>query len=64
MQAWRRRCRAAMQRGSRIIRPVTVTIRVGAPIETAGIGLEQRDLLIERVRQRITEMMAEGPASG
>ena len=28
--------RAAMQRGSKIIRPVTVSIRVGEPIETAG----------------------------
>jgi 1-acyl-sn-glycerol-3-phosphate acyltransferase len=52
--------RAAMQKGSRVIRPVTVTIRVGEPIETAGLGLEERDLLIERVRRRITEMMAEG----
>ena len=28
--------RAAMQRGSAIIRPVTVSLRVGEPIETAG----------------------------
>jgi 1-acyl-sn-glycerol-3-phosphate acyltransferase len=55
---------AAMQRGSRVIRPVTVTVRVGEPIETAGIAMEQRDLLIERVSRRITEMMAEGPARG
>jgi 1-acyl-sn-glycerol-3-phosphate acyltransferase len=53
--------RAAMQKGSRVIRPVTVTIRVGEPIETASLGLHERDLLIERVRRRITEMMAEGP---
>jgi 1-acyl-sn-glycerol-3-phosphate acyltransferase len=52
--------REAMQRGSRVIRPVTLTIRVGEPIETAGIGLGQRDLLIEQVRARIIEMMAEG----
>jgi 1-acyl-sn-glycerol-3-phosphate acyltransferase len=54
--------RAAMQKGSRIIRPVRVSIRVGEPIETAGVPLDQRDLLIERVRRRIVEMMAEGPA--
>ena len=54
--------REAMQRGSRVIRPVTLTIRVGEPIETAGIGLGQRDLLIEQVRARIIEMMAEGPS--
>jgi hypothetical protein len=40
---------------------VTLTIRVGEPIETAGVGLGERDLLIERVRRRIVEMMAEGP---
>ena len=44
--------RAAMQRGSAIIRPVTVSIRVGQPIETAGVHLDDRDELIERVRER------------
>ena len=52
--------RAAMQKGSRVIRPVTVTLRVGEPIETAGVDLDQRDLLIERVRRRMVEMLAEG----
>ena len=33
--------RAAMQRGSRVIQPVTVSVRVGEPIETAGLGLER-----------------------
>ena len=53
--------RAAMRRGSRVIHPVTVSIRVGEPIETAGMTLDQRDLLIERVRERIEEMVAQGP---
>ena len=52
--------RAAMQKGSGIIRPVTIRIRVGEPIETAGLDLKERDTLIERVRRRIGEMLAEG----
>jgi 1-acyl-sn-glycerol-3-phosphate acyltransferase len=53
--------RAAMRRGSRVIHPVVVSVRVGEPIETAGVTLQQRDALIARVRERIAEMMAEGP---
>ena len=49
--------RAAMRRGSRVIRPVTVTIRVGDPIETAGLELADRNALIARVRERIIEML-------
>jgi 1-acyl-sn-glycerol-3-phosphate acyltransferase len=51
--------RAAMQRGSRIIRPVAITVRVGKPIETADLDVRDRDALIEKVRQRIAEMLAE-----
>jgi hypothetical protein len=46
-----------MRKGSAIIRPVTVTVHVGEPIESAGIDLDQRDQLIERVRQRILQML-------
>src|SRR5438874_7888522 len=46
--------RDAMHKGSTIIRPVTVSIRVGAPIETTGLGTGDRDGLIGRVRERIT----------
>ena len=53
--------RDAMQRGSRIIRPVTVSIRVGAPIETVGMDMADRDTLIARVRERIEALLAEGP---
>jgi 1-acyl-sn-glycerol-3-phosphate acyltransferase len=52
--------RAAMRKGSPIIQPVTVSVRVGEPIETAGFRLDDRDLLIDRVRQRIAEMLAQG----
>ena len=53
--------RDAMRRGSAIIRPVTVSIRVGEPIETAGVDLKDRDALIARTRERIAALLAEGP---
>jgi 1-acyl-sn-glycerol-3-phosphate acyltransferase len=53
--------RDAMRRGSRIIQPVTLSIRVGAPIETAGLQQADRDALIARVRERIQALVAEGP---
>ena len=53
--------RAAMQRGSRIIRPVTVSVRVGEPVPTAGLDLKQRDALIATVREKISALAALGP---
>jgi 1-acyl-sn-glycerol-3-phosphate acyltransferase len=49
--------RAAMQKGSWLIRPVLVRVRIGAPIETAGIPLKDRDQLIERVRTSIEGLL-------
>ena len=53
--------RAAMHKGSPIVRPVTVSIRIGEPIETAGLELSQRDQLIARTRERIEALVAQGP---
>jgi 1-acyl-sn-glycerol-3-phosphate acyltransferase len=53
--------RDAMRKGSAIIRPVTVSVRVGEPIETAGLSLDERDAVIERTRERIVAMLALGP---
>ncbi|MCA1584396.1 MAG: 1-acyl-sn-glycerol-3-phosphate acyltransferase [Acidobacteria bacterium] len=53
--------RASMRRGSAIIRPVTVSVRVGEPIPTAGLTLADRDALIERVRERIHALLGQGP---
>ena len=53
--------RDAMRRGSKIIRPVTVSIRVGTPIETTGMQMSDRDALIAQVRERIEALLAEGP---
>lgn len=53
--------RAAMRKGSPIIHPVTVSMRMGRPIETKGYTLEDRDRLITEVRARIQEMLDQGP---
>ena len=53
--------RDSMKPGSKIIRPVTVSIRVGKPIETAGMQVSERDTLIAQVRARIEALLAEGP---
>ena len=53
--------RAAMVKGSAIIRPVTLTVRIGTPVETKGVDVEDRDALIARVRQEIATLLAQGP---
>jgi len=45
--------RAAMQKGSWFVRPVMVDVRIGEPVETAGFSLDDRDALIEIVREKI-----------
>ena len=52
---------AAMQKGSAIVQPVTLSIRIGEPIETAGLSLSDRDALIARTRDRIAGLLALGP---
>ena len=51
--------RAAMRRGSPIIRPATVSIRVGEPIETSHLTLDDRDELIAKVRAAIAHLLSE-----
>jgi 1-acyl-sn-glycerol-3-phosphate acyltransferase len=55
--------REAMRKGSFIIRPVTISIRVGEPVETASVALDARDDLIAEVRNRIAALIAQGPVS-
>ncbi len=52
--------RDAMRKGSRIVRPVQVSVRVGGPIPTKGMTLEDRDVLIERVRTEVQKLLDEG----
>jgi 1-acyl-sn-glycerol-3-phosphate acyltransferase len=52
---------ASMRKGSRIVRPTTVTVRIGKPVETAGKGLADRESLAEDVRARVADLLALGP---
>lgn len=53
--------RAAMRKGSAIVRPVHVSVRIGEPIPTTGMTLDDRDILIERVRGAIRGLLDQGP---
>jgi 1-acyl-sn-glycerol-3-phosphate acyltransferase len=55
--------RDAMQRGSFIIRPATISIRIGRPIETAGRTVEDRDRIVDEVREAIAALLGQGPVS-
>jgi len=48
--------RESMRKGSWLVRPVLVDVRIGKPIETSGYTLDDRDQLIEIVRARIEEL--------
>jgi hypothetical protein len=45
-----------MQKGRWYVRPVLVQVCIGQPVETAGMTLDDRDRLIEMVRQRVQEL--------
>jgi 1-acyl-sn-glycerol-3-phosphate acyltransferase len=51
--------RAAMQKGSWLIRPVVVDIAVGAPVETVGMTAADREALIAAVRVRIEQLLGQ-----
>jgi 1-acyl-sn-glycerol-3-phosphate acyltransferase len=53
--------RDAMRKGSAIVRPVHVSVRIGKPIPTAGMTLADRDRLITHVRAEVQHLLAEGP---
>jgi 1-acyl-sn-glycerol-3-phosphate acyltransferase len=50
--------RNAMRKGSFVINPVRVRVRFGDAVETAGLGLDDRDRIIADVRRRIEAMLA------
>ena len=52
--------RNAMRKGSPLIYPVRVTIRFGAPIETAEMTLNDRDRLATATRAEIGRLLAAG----
>lgn len=53
--------RDSMRKGSAIVRPVHVSVRVGRPIPTAGLTVADRDRVLQRVRTEIENMLGEGP---
>jgi len=51
--------RAAMRKGSLLIYPVTVRVRMSPPIETAGMTLDDRDRLVSVVRDKVRELLVD-----
>jgi 1-acyl-sn-glycerol-3-phosphate acyltransferase len=51
--------RTAMRKGSPLIWPATVTVRIEAPVETAGLSIEARDRLVASVRGSIARALGE-----
>jgi 1-acyl-sn-glycerol-3-phosphate acyltransferase len=51
--------RAAMRKGSPVVRPVTMRVRIGEPVDTAGLTVDDRDALILEVRSRVQALLAE-----
>ncbi|MBI4886900.1 MAG: 1-acyl-sn-glycerol-3-phosphate acyltransferase [Acidobacteria bacterium] len=52
--------RASMRKGSAVVRPVRVSVRIGSPIPTAGLTSADRDELIARVRGEVEKLLQEG----
>jgi len=54
--------RDALRKGSFIIHPVHIVVRFGPPIETAGLGLPDRDTLVVRARDAVASLLSEQAA--
>jgi 1-acyl-sn-glycerol-3-phosphate acyltransferase len=50
----------SMRKGSWIVRPANVSVRVGEPIETRGLDLSDRQQLAELVREKVQELLNQG----
>jgi 1-acyl-sn-glycerol-3-phosphate acyltransferase len=51
--------RRAMRKGSLVINPVHVRVRLGEPVETAGPTVDDRDSVVAAVRQRVQALLRE-----
>jgi 1-acyl-sn-glycerol-3-phosphate acyltransferase len=47
----------AMRKGSKLIWPTVVRVHLGAPVDTAGMHLDDRGALAESVRARVAELL-------
>jgi 1-acyl-sn-glycerol-3-phosphate acyltransferase len=52
--------RGAMRKGSAVVYPAHVRVRIGAPVPTMGLSLDDRDELIATVRERIEALLRQG----
>jgi 1-acyl-sn-glycerol-3-phosphate acyltransferase len=53
--------RSAMRKGSAVVRPALVSVRVGTPVSTAGRSPGDRDEIVKEVRGQIEKMLEMGP---
>jgi 1-acyl-sn-glycerol-3-phosphate acyltransferase len=51
--------RHALRRGSFVITPVVINVIFGEPVETTGLTLADRDILIAEVRRRVQALLNE-----
>jgi 1-acyl-sn-glycerol-3-phosphate acyltransferase len=52
---------ASMRKGSPIVRPTTVSVRIGAPVETRGMDMSDREKLADLVRAHVEQLLELGP---
>lgn len=52
---------ASMRKGSRIVRPTIVSVRIGEPIPTRGMDVSDREKLADLVRDSVEKLLALGP---
>ena len=55
---------ASMRKGSLVVRPATVSVRIGAPIETRGMDLGDRQRLADLVRDQVEALLTRSRRSG
>jgi 1-acyl-sn-glycerol-3-phosphate acyltransferase len=53
--------REAMRKGSPFIRPVMVSVRLGPPIETTGVAIDDRDRIVSRAREAMLGLLHGSP---
>ena len=53
--------RDAMRKGSALVRPARVHVRIGEPVSTEGLTVDDRDRLIATVRERIETLLRQSP---
>jgi 1-acyl-sn-glycerol-3-phosphate acyltransferase len=52
---------ASMRKGSPIVRPTVVSVRIGEPVDTKGMDISDRERLADEVRSRVEQLLAQGP---